>query len=51
MDERQLNKFIGYAVMVICAYYVLQLIVPYLFYGVIFLIVWRAYQEYQKHKK
>ena len=51
MDEKNTNKFIGYAVVAIVAYYVLQMIVPFLFYGVIGLVGWRVYQEHQKTKK
>lgn len=51
MDENQLNKTIGYAVLAIVAYYVLQMIVPFLIYGVIGLVAWRIYQEYQKNKR
>jgi fatty acid desaturase len=50
MDEKQFNKIIGYMVMAIIAYFVLQFIVPYLIYGVIGLVVWRVYLTYQKHK-
>ena len=49
MDNKQMNQLIGYAVLAIIAYYVLQLIVPYLIYGVIGLVIWRGYQEYEKH--
>ena len=51
MDNKQLNKSIGYAVVAIVAYYVLQMIVPYLISGVIGLIVWRIYLEYPKNKR
>ena len=50
MKEQKINQLIGYAVLAIIAYYVLQMIVPYLIYGVIGMVIWRAYQEYQKHK-
>ena len=50
MDENNFNKFIGYAVLAIIAYYVLQLILPFLFAGIIGIVVVRAYQEYQKFK-
>jgi hypothetical protein len=50
MDENKINKFIGYSVMAIVAYYVLQMIVPFLFFGVIGLVIWRVYQDHNKHK-
>ena len=52
MDEnKQLNKFIGYAVMAILAYYILQFVIQYLIYGVIGLVVWSVFLEHQKHEK
>jgi hypothetical protein len=50
MDDQQINKFIGYAIGIIIAYYILGFIVPFLIWGVVLMIVWRAYQEFQKHK-
>jgi hypothetical protein len=50
MDEQQLNKLIGYAVLAIIAYYVLQMIVPFLFWGVLGMVVWRIYLERNKFK-
>ena len=49
MDSKHINQLIGYAVLAILAYYVLQMIIPYLLYGVIGLLAWRVYQEYQNH--
>jgi len=51
MDDKQNNKLIGYAVLAIIAYYVLQMIIPLLFYGLIGMVVWRVYSKYHKHKK
>jgi hypothetical protein len=48
MDENQTNKLIGYAVLAIIAYYVLQMIVPFLIYGVIGMVCWRIYLERKK---
>jgi hypothetical protein len=48
MDER---KVIGYAVVAIIAYYVLAAIVPFLIWGVIGWLVFKAYQQYQRSKK
>ena len=50
MDEQQTNKIIGYAVMAIVAFYILQMIVPYLFWGVIGMVIWRIYLEHNKFK-
>ncbi len=50
MDEKQSNQIIGFAVVAIVAYYVLQMIVPYLFLGVIGLVGWRVYQEFNNRK-
>jgi hypothetical protein len=44
------NKLIGYMVMAIIAYYILEVIVPFLIWGVIIWVVFKAYLEYQKHK-
>jgi hypothetical protein len=50
MDDKQLEKFIGYMVMAIFASYILQLIIPFLIWAVIGMVAWRIIQEYQKHK-
>jgi len=50
MDDQQFNKYIGYSILVIIAYYVLGFIVPFLIWGVIVMVAWRVYQEFQKHK-
>jgi hypothetical protein len=51
MDENRTNKLIGYAVLAIIAYYVLQMLVPFLFWGVIGMVLWRVYQEHEKKHK
>jgi hypothetical protein len=38
MDEKEHNKLIGYAVLAIIAYFILQALVPYLIWGVIGLV-------------
>jgi hypothetical protein len=48
MDDKNLKQFIGYAVLAIIAYYVLQMLVPFLFWGVIGMVIWRVYQERKK---
>ena len=50
MDEKYINKLIGYAVVAIFAYEILQLIVPFLIYAVIGCVIWRVYQSHQNHK-
>ena len=51
MDPKQTNQLIGYTVLVILAYYVLQLVIPYLLYAMAGLVIWRVYQEYRDHHK
>ena len=48
MDDKKSNQIIGFAVVAIVAYYVLQMIVPFLVWGVIGLVGWRVYQELNK---
>ena len=50
MDDKQSNQIIGGAILCIIAYYLLQMIVPFLIWGVIGMVVWRIYQEHNKHK-
>ena len=50
MDKNESNRYIGYAILAIIAYYILQFIVPFLIWGVIGMVVWRVYQDTQKHK-
>jgi predicted negative regulator of RcsB-dependent stress response len=50
MDDKQTNKLIGYAVVAIIAYYLLQMIVPFLIWGVMGMVAWRIYQEHNKHR-
>ncbi len=49
MDENQINKTIGYGIMVIIAYHLIGMFIPVLTFGVIGLVVWRVYQEINKH--
>jgi hypothetical protein len=51
MDENYWNKIILCLVGCIIAYYVLQMVLPYLIWGLVGLVVWRVVQEYQKHKR
>ena len=50
MDEREFNKFIGYAIGLIFVYYVLGFFIQYLIYGVVGLVVFRLVLGYQKRK-
>ena len=50
IDDHQLNKLIGCAVVAIIIYYLLQAILPLLIGGVIGLVVWRVYQQFNKLK-
>ena len=50
MDNKQNNQLIGCAVLAILAYYILQMIMPFLFWGVIGMVAWRVYIEFDKHK-
>jgi hypothetical protein len=48
MNDKQMHQFIGYAVVLIIAYYILQAIVPFLIWGVFGVVVWRIYLETKK---
>jgi hypothetical protein len=50
MDDKQQNQLIGYAVVAIIAYHILQAVVPFLIYGVIGVVMWRVYREINKPK-
>ena len=50
MNRNSSNQMIGYAIMAILAYYVLQMIFPFLVYGVIAMVAWRVYLEYKNMK-
>ena len=43
MDDKHLAKYIGYAIAAIIAYYVLQLILPFLIAGIVGLLIYRFY--------
>lgn len=51
MDEKQLNKAIGYAILVIVAYHLLGFLIPMLTYGVIGLVLIRIIHAYLDHKR
>lgn len=48
MDEKQINQFIGYAVVAICAYYILQMILPFLFVGLVCVVIWHLFNLNQR---
>ena len=48
MDEKYTNRVIGGAVLVIIAYFIIQMILPFLILGVIGLVLWRIYQNYRR---
>jgi predicted negative regulator of RcsB-dependent stress response len=50
MDEKQVDRIIGWAVVLIVIAQVLQMIVPFLVLGVIGLVIWRVYQATQNRK-
>jgi hypothetical protein len=50
MDEKQLNKTIGYAIAIIIGYYIIGVFIPMLTWGVVGLIAFRIFSEHQKHK-
>ena len=51
MDEKQINKAIGYAVMVIIGYNIVGVFIPMLTWAVVGMVAWRIYQAHQKYKK
>ena len=51
MDENQLNKTIGYGIIIIVAYYLIGTFIPMLTWVVAGLVALRIYQEIDKHKK
>ena len=49
MDDKQSNQIIGGAILCIIAYYLQQMIVPFLIVAVVGMVAWRVYQEFNKH--
>ena len=47
MYENQ-NKIIGYLLAAIVAYYVLQIVLPFLIWGLIGLVVWQIYIAHRR---
>jgi hypothetical protein len=50
MDDKQMQKYFGYAVLAIIAYYILKMIMPFLIWGVVIMVIWKIYLESNKHK-
>lgn len=50
MDDKQMQKYFGYAVLAIFAYYILKMIMPFLIWGVVIMVIWKIYLESNKHK-
>jgi membrane-bound acyltransferase YfiQ involved in biofilm formation len=50
MNEKDLNKFIGYAITAIFASYILQMMVPFLVWCVIGAFAWQIYLANNKRK-
>lgn len=50
MDEKQIDKTIGYGIVIIIGYHLIGCFIPMLTWGVIGLIAFRVFGEYQKHK-
>ena len=51
MDERNLNKSIGYALAIVLGYHIIGVFIPMLTWGVMGMVAWRIYLEYEKHNK
>ena len=51
MDEKQLNKAIGYAVAIIIGYHIVGVFIPLLTWAVVIVVVFRIIQIYQKNKR
>lgn len=50
MDERQINRAIGYGLGIIFCYHLLGVFMPLLTWSVGIMVAWRIYQEFNKHK-
>ena len=50
MDEQQLNKTIGYGIAIVISYHIIGVFIPLLTWGVVGMVAWRVYQEFNKHK-
>jgi hypothetical protein len=50
MDERQINKFIGYAIAIIIGYHLVGIFIPMMTWGVVAAVVIRIIQIYHNNK-
>ena len=50
MDERYFNKFVAYAIGVIIAYYILTECIQFVVWGVVGLVIFRIFMEYERRK-
>jgi hypothetical protein len=51
MDEKQIDKAIGYGLAIITGYYVVGIFIPILIWVEIGLVALRVHLTYQKHKR
>ena len=51
MDNNQMNKAIGYAILIIIAYHIIGAFIPFLTYAVIFAVAGRIILFYLQSKK
>ena len=50
MNEKNTTQILGFAVMAILAYYILQMLYPILIWMVIGMVAWRIFLEHKKFK-
>jgi hypothetical protein len=50
MDKKQVNEFIGYALLAIFVSYILQIVVPFLMWAVVIMVIWRICLERKNFK-
>jgi hypothetical protein len=50
MDDRQINKFIGYAIAIIIGYHLVGIFIPMMTWGVVAAVVIRIIQIYHNNK-
>lgn len=51
MGNSQLDKAIGYAVVIIISYHIVGVFIPYLTYAVMIIVVWRAVSLFLQMRK
>lgn len=50
MNDKQMEKFIGYALFAIVASYIVQAMIPFLIWCMVGMVAWRVYLSYNKYK-